>query len=83
MSARYEWRVTWRRIGWRATSDSKSRVFARRHDARRFLAKLLGDDRPDLSQVEVHVSRREVGPWEIFATYDAEGYGVLNAGERL
>lgn len=59
----YEFRVTWRRASWSATTCSKSRIFAREHDARRFLAKLHGDGRPDLAAPVITVARRPVGRW--------------------
>lgn len=55
-----EYRVTWRRHTWTARSSSKSRTFARWHDAARFITRL---HRPDLSAVEVFIDRRTVGPW--------------------
>jgi hypothetical protein len=58
-----EYRVTWSRDSWAASTWQKSRTFTRRQDALRFLAKLEGDDRPDLGRVRVRVDHRPVGEW--------------------
>lgn len=72
-----EWRISWRRSGWLATSHTKSRVFARRHAAERFLARLTGDGRPDLSPPTIEVHERLVGPW---VTRPVDDQGSITAG---
>jgi hypothetical protein len=59
-----EWRVTYRRSAWKASTGDQARVFKSEHAARRFAMRLLAG-RPDLSPVSrVRISRRQVGPWE-------------------
>jgi len=60
----FEYRVSWRREEWSASTWTKHRTFGRWRDAARFLRRLLGDGRPDLSGVcELAVHRRRVGAW--------------------
>lgn len=59
-----EYSVRWRRVSWAPTTQRHTRNFARRTDFDRFVAKLLSDDRPDLSRVELETYWRFVGPWE-------------------
>jgi len=57
------YRVSWRRDTWAAATWPKSRTFARRDDAARFLTKLQAG-RPDLGRgVRVRLDHRPVGPW--------------------
>lgn len=59
---RREYRVTWRRAAWSASTGSKSRTYADRDRAERFAERLR---RPwaGLSPAVVTVQQREVGPW--------------------
>lgn len=61
--AAFEYRVVWRRRNWRPDTTDQVRVFARKHAAEAFLAKLTGKDRPDLAPVEVRLTHRPVTPW--------------------
>lgn len=71
-STRHEYRVTWRRTGWRRTTADKSRTFGRRFDCDRFVRKLRDDGRRNLSDLElVKVDRRPVGGWEADPTLSA------------
>jgi hypothetical protein len=65
---RFEYRVTWTRDGWADGTWPKTKMFSRRGDAERFLAKLQGDGRPDLGRVRIRVDHRPVGEW-------AQGWG--------
>ncbi len=57
------WQVRYHRQGWR--TDPRSRLFSREHDARAFVAKLNGDDRPDLAPLDLLELRcAERGPWQ-------------------
>lgn len=58
-----EYRITWRRATWRPSTKSKTRTFGRRDAAERYLAKLRGAGRPDLSRAQVWLSHRPVGAW--------------------
>jgi len=58
-----EYRVAYRRAAWAPSTWPKTRTFARRQDAERFLAKLRGAGRPDLSPAAVQLSWRPVGTW--------------------
>ncbi|MUL39611.1 hypothetical protein FZ103_00180 [Streptomonospora sp. PA3] len=60
----FEYRIQWRRSTWSATASTKSRIFSRERDARAFIAKLEGVDRPDLGEPQIWISRRRVGSWE-------------------
>jgi hypothetical protein len=58
-----EYRVTWHRSRWKATTSPKSRTFARRPDAVRFVDKLRGHERLDVFDV-LRVDSRPVGRWQ-------------------
>lgn len=61
----YEYRVTWRREEWRPETCDQIRKFDREQDLTKFVAKLRGEKRPDLSPLtRLEVTRRPVGPWE-------------------
>lgn len=60
---RFEWRVRWRRASWQRSTATKSRAFAREHDATVFIARL--EAAPDHSPVVLlEVSKRTVGDWQ-------------------
>jgi hypothetical protein len=62
----FMWRVSWGR----ADRRRRRRTFVRWQDTARFLRRLLGDARPDLSPlVSLRVERRSVGPWEPMPTW--------------
>lgn len=60
---RREVKISWRRQGWGGTSQDKCRTYMRLDSAHAFLAKLLGNGRPELSPIVVRLHVREVGPW--------------------
>ena len=67
MTARTEYRVLWRRAGWRPTTATKSRVVPTHAAAMRFIDRLRrAEGRSPLSLVRVQ--RRAVGAWS-----DVEG----------
>jgi hypothetical protein len=60
-----EWRVRYRRSGWKPGSGAKLVRFYRREAADAYAAKLCSGGRPDLSPLEyVHVEHRRVSRWE-------------------
>lgn len=59
----YEYRIAWRRDGWADNTRDKTRVFQTREQAEIFLAKLDGDNRPDLSRIRIRLSHRPVVAW--------------------
>lgn len=62
---RREYRVSWRRASWAASTKSKCRLFGSLEAAERFIReRLYGVDRPELSAVTVELSWREVGEWQ-------------------
>lgn len=65
-SARIEYRVTWRRASWAASTRNSSQVFATLEAAERFIrARLYGNARPDLSPLTLlELHWREVGEWQ-------------------
>lgn len=59
-----EYRVTWRRRGWDASTSDQVRIFQRRHAADAFVRKLRGNGRPDLAPVtNLRLTRRQCEPW--------------------
>lgn len=65
MTQRHEYRVTWRRAGWRQSTANKTRTFDRRFDCDRFVNKLRDGRRSDLTRLELlRIDRRPVGRWE-------------------
>lgn len=62
-STGFEYRVSYRRFAWTASTSSKTRRFARREDAERFVARLQDHRRVGLSRAIWTVSHRRVGPW--------------------
>lgn len=58
-----EYRLRWRRPGWRATTYGKTRVLQRRSDLLRAMAKLVAN-----GPAEITVEVREVGPWREVGT---------------
>jgi hypothetical protein len=61
VSSRVEWRVCYQRAGWRR---AKSKTFGDRAAADRFVAKLLGPERPELEPLTfLRTDRRDVGEW--------------------
>jgi hypothetical protein len=64
-----EWRIYYRRDG----SHAQIRVMQTEHYARAFVEKLLRGNRGDLAPVvELHLQRRQVGPWVDVAASDDE-----------
>lgn len=62
---RYEWRVVYRRHGWRPSTSDQVRVYETEHSAWTYAERLFAGGRPDLRPLKyVRVERRPVGPWE-------------------
>jgi hypothetical protein len=60
----HEYRVMYRRVAWGRFTSDQSRIFQSDFAAERFIEKLRGRGRPDLSPViKIRIHRREVGRW--------------------
>lgn len=78
-TARFEWRVTFQREGWKATS-TKTRIWQSKSQAQRYVAHLKADD-SQAPIVTLTVQRRPVGRWEQFTVVIGDEVGASEVGQ--
>ena len=64
MSSRNVYRVSYSRRGWQADTRWNWRYFSRRHDAERFLEKILSGGRPELAPIVEWSIQHTAAQWE-------------------